>query len=815
MATHPSELTRRSHDQGVTTPLASDPIIGAGHWAGSPGRRRGRPPRSVDPAAGPAHFGLEQFAAVRSYLSGVEPRAACVRYLTNESAPSSEAAALRRLIGLLSTLAGTAAARPQGTAEALQVQRAARVLQDCLRDAHRQREALLARDRLSRLSRRNSAGGVPPQVQAVPQPTTVAVSSTALPTHFDRLDAFREHYIETRLFGVDPDLGEDEWEAMFVEALDALEPISREEPLQLASARPLATLPRPALAHAEEIQAGLSPARSHTSQEALAALEQCRWVVTRLPKATDQVDTWFSGHTVKRLKPAGLLTLAQLATHMHRYGLRWWRPIHGLGPTRGQRITDWMHSVATEAGLDLRPGEARSGARHPPDGGLLPSRSDPTPASGWEGLGLEPLARLSLATPLDSPTGLFRLPGANLLGARSDLEAIAGVLTQYADRPATLAVYSREICRYALWCHRELGKPISSVTLPEARRFRAFLDQIPAEWIQPGPCPRHSPHWRPFRGQLDDASKRKTLTAVHVVLHQLQATGYLVGNALSGLLKRSSVAKPSMDIHRSFGEAEWALVLEQLDRVAEDPDVLLPSRVDRPMEWGDRRRLVPLARQRRLKALVRLLQVTGLRREECEQARLSHLNRVDLDQQVFYTLDVVGKGQKRRQVYVPEAIVHLVQDHLADRASAGFEDDDETASGRSRIPLISVLRSPRASGTATVSQRVVGHGAPARTSKNCGAWSAAGMHMELKRFFARCALAAPSHGLSQDRFEAASAHWLRHTFGTMLADQQTDLRTIQAAMGHANINTTAQYSKKSRDKMLRELHAGMPASMRS
>jgi integrase len=486
-----------------------------------------------------------------------------------------------------------------------------------------------------------------------------------------------------------------------------------------------------------------------------------------------------------------------------------------LGPTRGQRITDWMHSVATEAGLDLRPGEARSGARHPPDGGLLPSRSDPTPASGWEGLGLEPLARLSLATPLDSPTGLFRLPGANLLGARSDLEAIAGVLTQYADRPATLAVYSREICRYALWCHRELGKPISSVTLPEARRFRAFLDQIPAEWIQPGPCPRHSPHWRPFRGQLDDASKRKTLTAVHVVLHQLQATGYLVGNALSGLLKRSSVAKPSMDIHRSFGEAEWALVLEQLDRVAEDPDVLLPSRVDRPMEWGDRRRLVPLARQRRLKALVRLLQVTGLRREECEQARLSHLNRVDLDQQVFYTLDVVGKGQKRRQVYVPEAIVHLVQDHLADRASAGFEDDEETASGRSRIPLISVLRSPRASGTATVSQRVVGHGAPARTHKNCGAWSAAGMHMELKRFFARCALAAPSHGLSQDRFEAASAHWLRHTFGTMLADQQTDLRTIQAAMGHANINTTAQYSKKSRDKMLRELHAGMPASMRS
>lgn len=770
----------------------------------TPKRPRGRPAKSIDPAAAAASFGLEQFAALRGYLNGLDPQAACSRYLTTELPPAGEGAALRRLIALLDTVATAAANRPFGTPEADQARRAAGILRARIGEAELRRQALLARDRLARLRRTANQSPPAPSPASTASPSTAVAVDRHLPGRFDSLDSFREHYIETRLSGADPDLGEDEWEALFMQELVEFE-AAQPSPPQRMTAIAIAREPegRPALPSGLVVK----------PDEALAALETCRWIVTRQPKPSDLVDTWFTGNTVRRLRAADLPTLYSLVERLNQRGQRWWAQVRGLGPARGQRITEWLLTVGAEAGLSLRPDLAM-----PVQYARLLQKSTQATAPGWQALaevGLEPLVLLTGRQALDGAEGIFRLPTANLLGAKNDLEAIAGALAKYKDKPATLAVYSREVCRFALWCYFEVRKPISSITIPDARRFKEFLDDVPLDWINPVPTPRGTYGWRPFRGQLNEASKRKALTAVHVILHQLQAAGYLAGNPMAGVLKRAALKRPSMDVGRSFDSSQWDFILKQLDQLPSPHRLAAIENAQAPTAVKQRLAALESARARRLKALLRLLQSTGLRRDECHRGRLSHITKVMVDGQAFYTLAVVGKGGKLRDVYLPTPVLQLVLEHLQDRDQDMFGDDPQTESGRARIPLISVLSRPLPAWQPPTGEKVQPVLQPGRLADPTGALGVDGMHQILKRFFARCAIAARAAGLDSERFGAASAHWMRHTFGTMLADNDTDLRTVQKAMGHSSINTTAHYSRKDRDKLLRELHAGMPDSMRS
>ncbi len=53
--------------------------------------------------------------------------------------------------------------------------------------------------------------------------------------------------------------------------------------------------------------------------------------------------------------------------------------------------------------------------------------------------------------------------------------------------------------------------------------------------------------------------------------------------------------------------------------------------------------------------------------------------------------------------------------------------------------------------------------------------------------------------------QGASVHTLRHTFGTHHAIKGTDLRTIQATLGHARLETTAIYVSMAKEAMKRQL----------
>jgi site-specific recombinase XerC len=421
---------------------------------------------------------------------------------------------------------------------------------------------------------------------------------------------------------------------------------------------------------------------------------------------------------------------------------------------------------------------------------------------------LEPLFPYVNDQAINGATGIFKNKNPNLLKADTDIDAIVVTLRKYADKRPTLKVYAREISRFCLWAYKELHLPISSIGVHEARLYREFLDNIPGDWIStsPSPPPRNTTEWRPFRGQLDEASKRKALTSVNVILNQLMNGGYLIGNPMSGVLKHAELANPKIDVARSFSIEQWTFACGVLD-----------AEIENSVEYdqgeqafgGDKRPIL-----RRLKALLHLLFATGVRRDELFKARLGHLKRILVDGQASHLLTVTGKRSKPREVLIEQDVMQLVLDHVADR-SRDFADDLDTQQGRNRIPLISVLRRPvktyrRESkddqDTRSVERGIV-MGQRDMASRE-GALSADGMLAQIKSFFARCATLAQDAGIDREAFDNATLHWMRHTFGHSMVDAQVDIRVVQKALGHVNINTTAIYSKADMEQMVRGLRQG-------
>ncbi|WP_254597736.1 tyrosine-type recombinase/integrase [Burkholderia lata] len=62
----------------------------------------------------------------------------------------------------------------------------------------------------------------------------------------------------------------------------------------------------------------------------------------------------------------------------------------------------------------------------------------------------------------------------------------------------------------------------------------------------------------------------------------------------------------------------------------------------------------------------------------------------------------------------------------------------------------------------------------------------------------------PEFGDRADELDRASAHWLRHTAGSHMADGGEDLRTVRDNLGHASLTTTSLYLHAGDDVRHRE-----------
>jgi len=265
--------------------------------------------------------------------------------------------------------------------------------------------------------------------------------------------------------------------------------------------------------------------------------------------------------------------------------------------------------------------------------------------------------------------------------------------------PETIRSYWGRVRSFAAWCEME-GITPALLTEEDLKAYRAYL-------VEKG---------------YKRTSVAATLAAVRRFYQMVQARGYRTDNPAEGL------AAPKERTDRAE-TVKW-LPLSAVARLLEAPD---PT----------------TTKGKRDRAVICLMAVHGLRVVEVQRLTLSD---VDLD---AMAIDVLGKGNKRRQVLLVDKSKEALANWLAVRPRVARSD--ETA-------LFVSLHH---------------NGEPGR------AIDRRGIRQMVDGYLSELGLKRPG----------VSCHALRHSFATLSVAAGAKLQAVQDALGHASVSTTQVYAK--------------------
>lgn len=585
-----------------------------------------------------------------------------------------------------------------------------------------------------------SGGALPaPSASAAPPAPVPAARPIARPT-LPTLDEFAERFDE----------------GMFSEA-ELLELYQEEFAEQLQAQAAAKAAPAAASAGADAApRPGLSAA-----DRIARALEAIDWLDRHLgarPDRTQHVDQWVRLTLKQRvaLREIGVITLGNLVDWMSLRGQQWYRKLPGFGQVRAQALWAWLQRWAIAPALGL-------------------ARVDSPQQLPAVVQGMAPMLQMRWPAELDGTHGKFRSPRENALDAGNDLQAVQAWFALIRDKsPATQTAYRRAIERLVLWAVHERGQALSSLSQADMLELRAFLTNPPAHWIQEPRAERlkDAASWRPLRGPLNEQSLRLTFAAISAMYEHWRESDYITINPARRVQARRDEA--TMDVARSFTKRDLQVMAETLHDMDDGPQ------------------------RRRLRALLMLLEMSGLRREEVTTATWGQVSQAVVDGQRTEdrVLKVLGKGRRVRNVPLNGQIVQALMEHRADRQQLMLDGRLERYAGvdEDALPLIGVL-DERAPGPRP-QQLATTQGQEPVDEPN-GALSASSIYALLKAFWAKCSVVA---GENPDdphtTFKRASPHWLRHTCAhKLLRASDKDLPLVQAILGHKSITTTAIYVK--------------------
>lgn len=372
-----------------------------------------------------------------------------------------------------------------------------------------------------------------------------------------------------------------------------------------------------------------------------------------------------------------------------------------------------------------------------------------------------PIERLSLPAALDGSTGTNRGGGKMQISANTDLQAMQAWLARFVDSPATFANYRKEAERLLLWATSARHKAVSSLTHEDFLAYSRFLlDPQPREqWVSGGGTkyPRHDVRWRPFYGPLSPASQRQAMVILNVMFSWLVHAGYLGGNPLA--LTRHRAARKAPRVVRYLDPELWDDVKRSIESM--------------PRNSGRER-----AHHQRVRWLFTLLYLGGLRISEVSGNTMGGFFCRRSHGEERWWLQILGKGDKERLVPATHEMMLELANYRQSRGLPPYPAINEAT------PLVLPL------------------------GPSVKPLTRAALHTIIKKVFeeAACALERQG-GANQARaalLRQASAHWLRHTAGSSMADGEIDLRMVRDNLGHESLNTTSQYLHTDDDRRHRE-----------
>jgi site-specific recombinase XerD len=179
-----------------------------------------------------------------------------------------------------------------------------------------------------------------------------------------------------------------------------------------------------------------------------------------------------------------------------------------------------------------------------------------------------------------------------------------------------------------------------------------------------------------------------------------------------------------------------------------------------------------LARQRFI-ALFGIL--TGVRLEEMASLRLGAFSRRVTQHGDQYWLSVLGKGQRQREIPLPDSAMDELARYLVERG----------------LPALPQHCPPETPMVAANPRRWQG-----ADPTQCLSTSRIGRIV--KSLFQR--VADCLDGNDKARFQQASTHWMRHTYGSRLVASGASVTVAQKNMGHADAKTTSVYLHEGYDE---------------
>lgn len=493
-------------------------------------------------------------------------------------------------------------------------------------------------------------------------------------------------------------------------------------------------------------------------------LEMLSWLESlacEKPQADDLVSAWLDPKVCERLAQVGIRSLGDLTFFIKDRGHRWFAKVPKIGEKGAKVIVDWL--IGQQATLGALPVHALL-PRTSLDASARAAASLPADGTQPQVTHIAPLERLRVPSSLASAG--FDLVGSNRapqqqckLKATNDFEAIQEWLGLRPSGSHTWRAYRREAERFLLWSVFARKTPLSALTSSDCVAYRDFLANPGSEWCGQRHRVRWSPAWRPFEGPLSTSAAETAVTILSAMCEWLTRRRYLDTNPWDGVPK--SVRPPAMPTSRAFTRRQWSRMEEWM---AELPDDL---------------------RSQRLRLIIGFAYRSGMRESELANAKVEWLRREEIDGAVKWSIMVLGKRMKWRQVALPASAIRLLMDYFEARGLSR-----ELLSNPPQTPLIAALprgQAPDPDLDATPIATEIEVDGQALTPGR--------IYEIVKDSFARCAaMIASSDPDSAKRFLSASTHWLRHTYGTHAAETMpTDV--LQVQMGHASPATTAIYNK--------------------